>query len=77
MRCLGGLELGAQVAGRAVGVAALAGLAGDMLANSQKCRWDRWDTPELELCVCWEQALVVGWATEGFFAAGLGMLAVD
>lgn len=51
---LGGEELGAQVAGFAVGIAALAGLA------------------EFELCVRGEEALVVGWPAEGFFADGLG-----
>lgn len=28
----------------------------------------------LELGVCWEEALVVGWTAEGFFATSLGIL---
>jgi hypothetical protein len=51
-----GEQLGAEIAGVAVGRAALAGLA------------------EFELGVGGEEALMVGWAAEGFFAAGLGRL---
>lgn len=53
MDSLGSKELGAEIAGVAVGGASLARLA------------------EFELGVGGEEALVVGWAAEGFFAARL------
>ena len=37
--------------------------------------WEWRRIPKLELRVRWEEALVVGWSAEGFFAAGLETLA--
>lgn len=68
---LGGQEFCAQVTGVAVGIAALAWFS-IFERQSDKSELEQETVclglPELELGVCWQETLVVGWATEGFLA---------
>lgn len=61
----------AQVTGVAVGVAALARFSTFKSQSDNSGREEKpacMSLPELELGVCWQETLVVGWATEGFLA---------
>lgn len=68
---LGGQEFRAQVTGVAVGVAALTWFpAFECQSDEPEIEEEplRMSLPELELGMCWQETLMVGWATEGFLA---------